>query len=160
MPIVLTENSERIADICRKAEAVCASLTTSHQWPVVLLEHFRALPEAQAVLSYATTPAAYRKSNVALYVNAEVFFAMSEQERLAVIVHEVGHAVQPGGDCFDADMFACRHGQATTLVIERTRHYGGVAGSEYAAALLEWRDPTRARAAFSIWRAKRLAGVI
>jgi hypothetical protein len=129
MPIKLTENSERIASVCRKAAAACASLATSHEWPVVLLEHFRSLPESNAAGSYATTPAAYRRSDATLYVNGETFFAMSEDEQLAVIMHEVGHAVEPEGDCFDADMFACRHGQETTLVTERAKHYGGAAGS-------------------------------
>lgn len=108
----------------------------------------------------ATTPAAYRKSDATLYVNAETFLAMSEDEQLAVIVHEVGHAVQPEADCFDADMFACQHGQEATLVAERAKHYAGAAGSEYAAALQQWRDPTTAREAFAIWRGKKLAGVI
>lgn len=160
MPIKLTENSVRIAEVCRRAEAVCASLATSHEWPVVLLEHFRDLPEAKAAASYTTTPAAYRKSDAMLYVNGETFFAMSEDEQLAVVVHEVGHAVQPEGDCFDADMFACRHGQETTLVAERAKHYGGAAGSEYAAALQRWKDPRTAREAFALWRGKKLAGVI
>lgn len=160
MPIKLTENSDRIADVCRNAEAACTPLAATHEWPVVLLEHFRDLPEAKVAASYAKTPAAYRKSNATLYVNGETFFAMSADEQLAVVVHEVGHAVQPEGDCFDADMFACRHGQETTLVAERARHYGGAAGCEYGAALRQWKNPTTAREAFTIWRDKKRAGLI
>lgn len=159
MPIKLTENSERIANVCRKAEAACASLATSHAWPLVLLDHFRVFPEAKSAASYVTTPAAFRKSEVTVYVNGETFFAMSEDEQVAVVVHEVGHAVTDG-DCFDADMFASENGQEATLVAERTKHYGGVAGAEYAAALLQWRTPATARAAYATWRGKKLAGVL
>lgn len=160
MPIKLTENSERIANVCRNAEAACTPLATNHEWPVVVLEHFRDLPESKVAASYAKTPAAFRKSQSALYVNGEAFFAMTEDEQLAVVVHEVGHAVHPEGDCFDADMFACRHGQETTLVAERAKHYGGAAGWEYSAALRQWKNPTTAREAFTIWRGKKLAGMI
>ncbi|MDX2093699.1 MAG: hypothetical protein SFX73_38025 [Kofleriaceae bacterium] len=160
MPITLAEDSERIADVCRKAEAACTALPTTHAWPASLLEHFRDVPEAQVAPSYATTPAAFRKSDASIYVNAETFFAMSEDEQLAVVVHEVGHAVLPDGDCFDADMFACRYGQEAALVAERTKHFGGASGAEYAAALAQWRDPSSARAAYSRWRARKLAGVV
>ena len=159
MPIKLTEDSARLTELCRKAEAACTTLKTTHEWPVSLLEHFRGLPEAKAAPSFATTPATYRKSDATLYVNAEAFFAMTGDEQLAVVVHEVGHAVT-GGDCFDADMFACEHGQQTALVAERTKHYGGAAGAEYAAALLQWKNPTSARAAFSSWRMKKLIGAL
>ncbi|MFO0762945.1 MAG: hypothetical protein U0359_41295 [Byssovorax sp.] len=157
MPITLTENAESIAEVCRKTEAACAALTTVHAWPVVLLDHFRDLPEAEAASSYASTPAGYRKSDATVYVNAEAFFAMAMSEQLAVLVHEVGHAVTDG-DCFEADLFACEHGQEATLVAERTKHYGGAAGAEYATALQQWRDPERARSAFAAWRTKRLIG--
>ncbi len=78
--------------MCRKAETACTALPTTHTWPAAPLDHFRDLPEAKAAPSYATAPAAFRKSEARVYVNAETFFAMSEDEQPAVVVHEVGRA--------------------------------------------------------------------
>lgn len=159
MPITLDEQSEDLADVCRKAELACAGVPTTHAWPVVMTSDFRALPQVK-LKAQETTPAAYIPSTKTIHVNEPFFVGMSEDEQLAVLVHEVGHAVLESADCFAADMFACQYGQEVALVAERRNHYGGAAGAEYAEALLKWREPDLARAAYSKWRARKLAGII
>lgn len=159
MPIRLEEHDEKLADLCRTAEHACAGVAGEHVWPVLLPEDFGSLPQVQ-LRSQARTPAAFVPSAQTIYVNETPFFGMAEAEQVAVLVHEVGHAVLESASCFEADMFACRHGQEEALVAERRKHYGAIAGDEYAAALLQWREPDRARAAFSRWHGRRLAGVI
>lgn len=158
MPIKLDELADRLSGVCRRAEIDCASVPAKHEWPVVLVEDFHELPQVK-LKAQATSPAAFIPSTKTIYVNEGSFFGMSEDEQVAVLVHEVGHAVLEA-DCFGADMFACQHGQEAVLIAERERHYGGAAGAEYADALRQWREPHLARKAYSRWHGRRLAGVI
>lgn len=159
MPIKLAEQDDRLGDVCRKAEDACAALRNTHEWPLTIVEDFRELPQVR-LTRQATTPAAFIPSERRICINEGPFFAMTDDEQLAVLVHEVGHAVLDSADCFEADMFACEHGQERTLVAERRKHYSGTAGDESAAALLQWREPKAARLAFVRWRGRRLSGVI
>jgi hypothetical protein len=159
MPVELKATSTRITRACVEAEAACVRVPSPHVWPVDVLDTFDDLAESE-IRALRDTPAASRPSAHRIIVNAAAFFRLKADEQVAVLVHEIGHGVGFGtggvGDCFEADQFACTHGQALVLVPMRREDYGDA----YAALLLGERTPANAREAFSQWKARRLTPLI
>ena len=159
MPIKLKESATALATVCRQAEAACGPLPTKHAWAVDLLPNFLHLSGAKVGSAIAKSPAAFRPSTQCIEINGETFFDMTTNQQVAILVHEVGHAVR-GEDDFEAEMFACEYGQQATLAAERAMHYGGSSGAEYAAMLSLWKTRGKAREAYDYWSNRKKAGLI
>ncbi len=145
MPIVLKETDNRLRDACREVERRCAG----EEHPPITVE---VLPNLDKV-DGKNRPDYIRRSEAVsdpvkriIYVNDARFWGLSEEERVAVLVHEVGHFfTKEGADgCLDADCFACAHGCEAALLGLRER----TNGMHYRAVLAQWRAPERTKKLF------------
>lgn len=139
--------------------------------PLVVKPDFLNEPEAKASRVIANDLSFYRPSQRTVFINDSKFWAVPAEEQLAIIAHEIGHALshrdgiesQPTFEgvhsCQVADLLACRWGFYDALSSARRRDYGPQWGPRYTAALAQWKDQAAFAEAMARWRNQRLAAI-
>lgn len=170
MTFRLNNSDPRLDANCREVESRIGSndQVTDHQWVVELLQSFSDLAESASSSKFASTPAFYRISTNTIYVNTSVFFGYSHNHQLAILVHEVAHALraQPEfgaikeelglHECTWADWHTCQWGCSAELIDERAAS----SGQTYASALSLWPNRDRFAAAMAKYRMQHAAGIV
>ena len=131
---------------------------------VECLASFDDLAEARTH-AHRASPAGYVPARDRLVINSPVFDALDALTQMAVLGHEVGHAVRHrrgvsrpwGEDCFEADVLATRWGLGDALLADRERTYG----AEYAAILRDVGTVAHADLLprYRHWQMRRNAGI-
>lgn len=165
----LQESDPRLTELCRELEtravAGAAPEAADQNVPVTVLTDFSTLdvsklhPIKQRL--FREGPAMYRSEDRTVLVNASAFFCLEPGEQLAVLAHEVAHALRHrlginggGADEHETDLLACRLGCAEELIAHRA-----LASRGRAEALKLWRNPSEALAALQHWFAMKVAGL-
>jgi hypothetical protein len=137
----LVESDPIIAPLCGAPEAVTGEV------PVQLMADFDAIDVSMLhpikQKRFREGPAMYRASDGRVLINATHFLRIPEGEQLAVLAHEVAHALRDrlgiaGGsnDEHETDLLACRLGCAAELIAHRAHASPG-----RAEALALWETP-------------------
>jgi len=158
--LTLHKDDSRLDDVCAAAESACNGISGSHEWPVVVHPHFAVFKARGGSSVFGTTYALYLRDIDTIFVNSANFFALADDLKTAVLIHEVGHAYlhatkSQDTDCFAADIFACEHGQEDSIVKERSS-----LGDGYVDALALRGSPAAAREAFGVWFNQKRVGLI
>lgn len=165
----LKESDSKLATLCREFEGLTDAVEQlkAAELQVVLLPDFAQEPEAAQSNVIRNTSAAYRRSLRSVIVNDSEFWNLDEDVRLAVLAHEVGHAIchRDGlieaprfewlHECQVADLLACRWGFHAALRKERMASYG----SRYCDILDQWEDEESYVTNMARWRQQHLAGL-
>ena len=166
----LLENDPTLADMCRQIESAIGEDPRCQGLQVVVrLTSLDALPESAKTDVFRDGGGAYRRSTREVLLDP-CLLSMNSSVAVAVIAHEVGHAVahakgmqwegdganDPMAEEFIADRLACEWGFEHSLVAERHTSYG----EEYVVALRKWPDERTYRHAMNLWRTKRIAGLV
>lgn len=116
--------------------------------------------------SHRASPAGYVPTRDRLLINLQVFDALDAPTQVAVLAHEVGHALRHrrgesrpwGEDCFEADVLAVRWGLGDALLADRER----TPGPEYAAILRDVGTVAHAEvlSRYLHWQMRRNAGIV
>jgi hypothetical protein len=166
----LVESDPALAPLCRELEARSLSIRTpeavNREVPVQLMTDFDAIDVSRLhpikQKRFREGPAMYRASDGRVLINAAHFLRIPEGEQLAVLAHEVAHALRDrlgiaGGsnDEHETDLLACRLGCAEELIAHRAHASPG-----RAEALALWETPASALAALQHWFAMSVAGIV
>ncbi len=165
----LKESDQRLTELCRGFESRAAAEPTLETLvlAVRLVADFTNLPDAKASAVLSGDAAGYLRSERSILISDTSFWQFPEHIRLAVLAHEVGHALchRDGlmsrkefawlSECQVADLFACRWGFHKALRAERDSYYG----ARYAEALDMWQDENAYISAMGRWRQQYLAGM-
>jgi hypothetical protein len=115
--------------------------------------------------SHRASGAGYVPARDQLVINSAVFVTLDAPTQVAVLGHEVGHALRhrrgrsrPGGeDCFEADVLAIGWRLGDALLADRERTYG----AEYAGILRNVGTVAHAHllSTYRQWQMRRNAGI-
>ncbi len=167
--MVLKESDHKLSPLCREFESRTVSVSTLAclDVPVLLTPDFTAEPESETSHGIRNDSAAYRRSLGSILINDSNFWELEFDVQMAVLAHEVGHAVchrknlmeaeayKLIHECQVADLLACRWGFHGSLRKEREKSYG----HRYCKALDLWQDEQAYVARMARWHQQRLAGL-
>jgi hypothetical protein len=167
----LYESNQRLSSVCRFVEVRTQYLRdlATLELSVVILDNFNSLPEAKLSATVLRDAAAYRPSERQILINASMFLDLSDDVSVAVLVHEVAHAVCqrdsirkrdpifgiPVAEEIIADLRVCQWGFFDGLIKERLTSYG----SQYCEILKQWQVEDEFLRRMTVWYQQHLAGI-